>query len=89
MTDNNYFLIKTLQQNYIELRYFYNNVNTYNLYNYPVCFIIKYSNLDKISVLLSAFFFTDLCSTEHKIYLGKELYKAKISILLNQLYIQS
>nr|YP_009395553.1 hypothetical protein [Vertebrata isogona]ARW64660.1 hypothetical protein [Vertebrata isogona] len=28
------------------------------------------------------------CSTEHKIYLGKEIFKAQISFSLNQQYIQ-
>lgn len=89
MIDNNYFTIKIVEQHYLEVRYFYYDLYEYKLQNYPVCFIIKFSNLDKIYSLLSVFIFTRLCSTQHKMYLGKELYKAKICILLNQPYVQS
>ncbi len=89
MIDNNYFLIRTLKQNIVEVRCLYASNNIKGFYKYPLCFIVNYDKLSHISILLSLFLHLHLCSTEHKMYLGKEIYKIKISIVLNQIYVQS
>ena len=89
MIDNNYFLIRRLEKDSIELLYFYDIRYTNNLYKYPLCFIINDIDFNSISILLSAFSYIHMCSTEHKMYLGKEIYKLKLCIMLDQPYFQN
>nr|YP_009395959.1 hypothetical protein [Dasya naccarioides]ARW65145.1 hypothetical protein [Dasya naccarioides] len=83
--DNGYFLIRVIKNFSIELYYFSSVKNNY-IYKYPICFCANdiYLIIDLISLhdLINTISFT------HLIYLGKELYKAELSIFYNQIYIQ-
>ena len=86
--DNNYFVLRISRQNYLEI-YFYNF--TYFIYpdlTYPVCFTIPLIKYQTIICLLSICKLVNDCSTTHKFYLGKEIFKAQIAFKLNQDYIQ-
>nr|YP_009398219.1 hypothetical protein [Thaumatella adunca]ARW67405.1 hypothetical protein [Thaumatella adunca] len=86
--DNNYSLIRILNQEMIELCCFNNNYSCNCIYHYPICFTVHFSSVYRMFVLLSIFSGTDLLSTQHKLYLGKEIFKAHLSIKLEQNYIQ-
>lgn len=86
--DNSYALIRICNKKTIQVYYF-----LYSLYynpticKYPICFTANNSYL--MFMLLSVHkTFCSLTTTNHKLYLGKELYKAEISIQLNQEYVQ-
>ena len=83
--DNSYFLIRVMKNFSIELYYFSSIKKSY-IYNYPICFCANDINL--IIDLLSLHDLINLISSTHLIYLGKELYKAQLSIFYNQIYIQ-
>nr|YP_009393486.1 hypothetical protein [Bostrychia simpliciuscula]ARW62048.1 hypothetical protein [Bostrychia simpliciuscula] len=85
--DTSYILIRIHNKKTIELHYFicslyYNSI----IYSYPICFTANSSYV--MFILLSLHKSFHFLTTEHKLYLGKELYKAEISIQLNQKYIQ-
>nr|YP_009392649.1 hypothetical protein [Bostrychia tenella]ARW61211.1 hypothetical protein [Bostrychia tenella] len=85
--DTSYVLIRVYNQETIEVYYF--KCNTYcnrTLYKYPICFTAN--NIHCMFILISLHNEFIFLSTQHKLYLGKELYKAEISIQLNQQYIQ-
>lgn len=85
--DNVYCLIKIIQKKFIELYIIKSKVIVNNhAYNYPLCFIGINCNL--ILKLLSLHDNLSLLSFNHALYIGKELYKAEISLIINQIYIQ-
>nr|YP_009394305.1 hypothetical protein [Leptosiphonia brodiei]ARW62867.1 hypothetical protein [Leptosiphonia brodiei] len=86
--DNNFFIVRVFQQTIIEI-YFYNNNNLLKVDQcYPICFVFYLGDFSQITYLLSLCDEIFHCSTIHKFYLGKEIFKAQISIQLNQCYIQ-
>nr|ARW60571.1 hypothetical protein [Polysiphonia sp.] len=87
--DRNYLMISVFNQETIEAYYLYNCDSSKNLYNYPVCFVVCFTKTNQMFKLLSNFSSIDNFSTEHKMYLGKEIFKAQIAIYLKQIYIQS
>nr|YP_009395757.1 hypothetical protein [Herposiphonia versicolor]ARW64737.1 hypothetical protein [Herposiphonia versicolor] len=86
--DNHYFVIRIINKCKIEVRYFHYFISVSNFYSYPVCFIVSFDKLVYLFKLLSICSFVNVSSTQHKMYLGKELHKAYIAIKLNQMYIQ-
>lgn len=86
--DNNFFTVRVLRQTIIEI-YFYNKNNFLKVNKcYPICFVFYLGNFSQITYLLSLCDEISYCSTIHKLYLGKEIFKAQISIQLNQYYVQ-
>nr|QVQ56712.1 hypothetical protein [Erythrocystis saccata] len=84
--DNNFFILRVFNQNIIEI-YIYNNSLQINKH-YPICFVFYSCDFQQISSILSICNHIINCSTTHKFYLGKEIFKAQISMKLNQYYIQ-
>lgn len=85
--DTAYILIRVCSKKTIELHYFKCSVYYNDTINrYPICFTSDSIYLMFFLVSLHKEF--SFLSTQHKLYLGKELYKAEISIQLNQQYIQ-
>lgn len=87
--DKSYGLIRIYNKKIIEFYYlrctiFY-NCNC-KVYSYPICFTSSSINL--MFSILSLHSHFNLLSTQHKLYLGKELCKAEISTKINQYYIQ-
>lgn len=83
--DCSYFLIRVVKNFSIELYYYSSKKNNY-IYNYPICFCAN--DIHLIIDLLNLHDFINMISSTHLIYLGKELYKAELSIFFNQIYIQ-
>nr|YP_009398420.1 hypothetical protein [Lophocladia kuetzingii]ARW67606.1 hypothetical protein [Lophocladia kuetzingii] len=82
--DNSYVLIRIHDIKIIELYYFH-----YSKFSqYPICFTVAINQLDYMFYLLSLYETFNFVSTKHKLYIGKELFKAIISNSFNQLYIQ-
>nr|WGH13047.1 hypothetical protein [Echinothamnion sp.] len=88
LIDNNYVVIRVLNQEKIEV-YYFNQINNNNIYNYPICFITYFNYINQMFVILSIFVNIQNFSTYHKLYLGKEILSANLCINLKQLYIQS
>nr|YP_009393891.1 hypothetical protein [Polysiphonia sertularioides]ARW62453.1 hypothetical protein [Polysiphonia sertularioides] len=86
--DNNYFILHVAKTKSIEIHYFSHTNSVSSSLYYPICFLISPIYISKINSLLSILSKLSQCSTSHKLYLGKEIYKAQIAINLNQLYIQ-
>nr|ARW64940.1 hypothetical protein [Polysiphonia sertularioides] len=87
--DVSYFIINTNTNNFIEVYYFYyTNSSNYSPI-YPICFLFTSLNFDSISFVFSICDNICQCSTQHKLYLGKEISKAIISSSLKQKYVQS
>lgn len=85
--DNSYFIIRIVNKRVIEIHYCeYKDYLKKN--SYPVCFYIYLHDFDIIISLLMKYIKVTNCSTEHKVYLGKEIFKAQISCNLHQQYIQ-
>ncbi len=86
--DNNYFVLRVSKENHIEI-YFY-NFNSFACLDtiYPICFITPLVEYKKIIHILSICKIINNCSTAHKFYLGKEIFKAQLAFKLNQDYIQ-
>lgn len=87
--DTSYVLVNICNKKTIELRYFNFKFNIYYnciIYRYPICFTAYNAHI--MFSLMSLYKDLNFLSTQHKLYLGKELYKAEISIKLNQIYIQ-
>nr|YP_009398869.1 hypothetical protein [Cliftonaea pectinata]ARW68135.1 hypothetical protein [Cliftonaea pectinata] len=86
--DRNYFIICASSKNLIELHYFkYDITKILRSCRYPTCFTANSSSI--IFYLMSLHSSCNVLSTQHKLYLGKEIFKLEISIKLNQLYIQN
>lgn len=88
MINSNYILIHVANNQNVELYYFSYNHRLSTVYNYPICFVVCVRKIDQLFILLSLFNQINCLSTRHKLYLGKEIYKAKISTFANQIYIQ-
>nr|YP_009396572.1 hypothetical protein [Vertebrata australis]ARW65758.1 hypothetical protein [Vertebrata australis] len=87
--DNNYFIISTTSKTVITIYYYEHTNLTKKKIFYPVCFLVPLYNFDIIILLLVRYIKICNCSTEHKIYLGREIFKAQISLNLCQKYIQN
>nr|YP_009396369.1 hypothetical protein [Polysiphonia scopulorum]ARW65555.1 hypothetical protein [Polysiphonia scopulorum] len=87
--NSSYILIKVSNNEKIEVYYFNNGNRFSSIYNYPVCFFTYFKNIDQLFVVLSLFNGVNVLSTQHKLYLGKEIHKAQLSILMQQIYIQA
>nr|YP_009397405.1 hypothetical protein [Dasyclonium flaccidum]ARW66591.1 hypothetical protein [Dasyclonium flaccidum] len=88
--DKEYFLIRLDNKKKIELYYFNNYINNIKLLNsfiYPICFTASNSYL--MFNLISLHTSLNILSTQHKLYLGREICKAEIAIEINQQYIQN
>nr|YP_009394514.1 hypothetical protein [Vertebrata thuyoides]ARW63076.1 hypothetical protein [Vertebrata thuyoides] len=85
--DNSYFIISIVNKKNIQI-YYYEHKYFIKTNYYPVCFFVPFYNFEKIILLIIKYNKIRYCSTEHKIYLGKEIFKAQISFNLNQRYIQ-
>jgi len=86
--DNNYFILRASVKNQLQI-YFYNikSCNYWNL-NYPICFNMSLNKYHQAIYLLSVCKLVHECSTSHKFYLGKEIFKAQLAIKLKHVYIQ-
>ena len=86
--DNTYFSLRIIRNHNIEI-YCYNYRNSVFICKYyPICFILNTCDFNKTVSLLSICLYFINCSSNHKLYLGKEIYKALIAIQINQSYIQ-
>nr|YP_009391206.1 hypothetical protein [Dipterocladia arabiensis]ARW59350.1 hypothetical protein [Dipterocladia arabiensis] len=81
--DSYYFLINIVKHRIIRLDYF---KICKNIYNYPICFTSN--NSDLMVNLLSLHNAINLLSTDHILYLGKEVCKAELSVFCKQSYVQ-
>nr|YP_009399273.1 hypothetical protein [Kapraunia schneideri]ARW68879.1 hypothetical protein [Kapraunia schneideri] len=88
--DNTYFSLRIVRDHNIEIYlYCHNYQNSLFIHKYyPICFIFNTDDFNKIVSLLSICLYFIYCSSNHKLYLGKEIYKALITIKINQPYIQ-
>nr|YP_009395349.1 hypothetical protein [Polysiphonia infestans]ARW64329.1 hypothetical protein [Polysiphonia infestans] len=87
--DNSYFVIRISKQTKIEI-YFYNYKTNFKSNNYyPICFIANSCDFQEIINLLNSYAKFTNCSAIHNMYLGREVFKAQVSIQLNQIYIQN
>nr|YP_009510402.1 hypothetical protein [Gracilaria caudata]AXI96075.1 hypothetical protein [Gracilaria caudata] len=57
------------------------------VYEYPVCFTAD--NYNSVNQLINQHDYINLFSIVHIQYISKELYKANLCLMLNQIYIQS
>nr|ARW69288.1 hypothetical protein [Polysiphonia sp.] len=87
--DKAYFKILIVNQKIIDIYYFSGNYAQGYTYHYPICFRVQISQYDYIFMLLSKFSAIKKLSTQHKLYLGEEICKVKISLSLRQTYIQN
>nr|YP_009392853.1 hypothetical protein [Caloglossa intermedia]ARW61415.1 hypothetical protein [Caloglossa intermedia] len=85
--DNTYFLIRVVAIKKIDLYFIKRSTFLSYIYNYPICFTA--SNTDILIFLLKKHNLVNLLSSEHSIYLGKELLKIDICLFSGQKYIQS
>nr|YP_009394723.1 hypothetical protein [Polysiphonia elongata]ARW63285.1 hypothetical protein [Polysiphonia elongata] len=86
--DNSFFIIRVCEQKIIEV-YFYSYKNSLqNNKHYPICFVCQLYDFSQMVNLLSLCNNIINCSSIHKFYLGKEIFKAQISIQLQQYYVQ-
>lgn len=86
--DNSFFIVRVFKQTIIEVYlYSYKNSLQPNKH-YPICFVFYSDNFSQMTYLLSLCNNIINCSSIHKFYLGKEIFKAQISIQLNQYYVQ-
>nr|YP_010851189.1 hypothetical protein QQP87_pgp135 [Aphanocladia delicatula]WGH14234.1 hypothetical protein [Aphanocladia delicatula] len=88
LIDNSYVIIRVINQEKIEVYYCDQMNDNKKIYNYPICFITDCNHINQMFVLLSIFVNIQKLSTHHKLYLGKEILSANISINLKQVYIQ-
>nr|YP_010985820.1 hypothetical protein RMF00_pgp199 [Grateloupia asiatica]WOL36738.1 hypothetical protein [Grateloupia asiatica] len=88
--DNFYCLIR-LQKNKVILLFLFESIQSgvenYNKKVYPICFTAV--SADLMYILLSKHNLLKKFSINHILYIGQELYKAELSILFNQLYVQN
>ncbi len=89
--DSFYCLVRIMFQKKIVLYYIVkkDNLASYkkdSMYLYPTCFTANSAN--SMIKLLSLHNFFAMSSIKHALYLGKELYKAEIALIFNQIYIQ-
>ncbi len=88
--DNTYCIIRNIYNKKIELCIYdiiENNININTIYlKYPIC--CTASNTRQLFHLLNLIEKVAFLSPQHILYIGKELYKAEISVLIHQKYIQ-
>lgn len=85
--DQSYLIIRIDNKKNIELHcFFYKNIDF--KYNYPTCFTVYFEKFSYLLYLVSLSGLFNILSTSHKIYFGIELFKAYVSIKLEQSYIQ-
>nr|YP_009296228.1 hypothetical protein Sebd_076 [Sebdenia flabellata]AOM65163.1 hypothetical protein Sebd_076 [Sebdenia flabellata] len=83
--DNYYCTIRILNNKKISLYLWESEQNSKKMF-YPICFTAAYSDL-LYNLICSHYYLNDL-SINHLLYIGQELYKAELSLTLNQKYIQ-
>ena len=86
-TNSDYFILSLMNNNMIKLSYFKRTRNPQLNYKTQVDFLGWDSQ--QISYLL--YFYFLICNrttTSHALYLGRELYKAEICMIMQQHYIQ-
>nr|YP_009396163.1 hypothetical protein [Melanothamnus harveyi]ARW65432.1 hypothetical protein [Melanothamnus harveyi] len=86
--DNNYFVLRISEENSLKIYFYNHNSFKYLTLNYPICFNLLLNQDDQVIHLLSIYEPVNKCSTLHKLYLGKEIFKAQLAIHFNQYYIQ-
>nr|YP_009399888.1 hypothetical protein [Tolypiocladia glomerulata]ARW69707.1 hypothetical protein [Tolypiocladia glomerulata] len=86
--DNGYFTLRIVNNNFIEVYYFFRIHNYSGNFAYPICFFINTKNFTAIILLFSLSIRFSKSSTENKMYLGKEIFKALITLKLKQRYVQ-
>lgn len=86
--DNNYFVLRISGKNSLKIYFYNHNSLKYLTLNYPICFNFLLNQDDQIINLLCICEPINKCSTLHKLYLGKEIFKAQLAIKLDQYYIQ-
>lgn len=86
--DDNYFVLRISVNN--QLRIYFYNITSYKYLNlkYPICFNLSLNQDHQATYLLSICRLVHECSTSHKFYLGKEIFKAQLAIKLKHIYIQ-
>ena len=90
--DSFYCLVRIILNKQLSLYYLHftssrNFTNKIKTIDYPICFTARSSqNIIKLISLHSCF---DLITHNHAFYLGRELYKAELSLFLKQIYIQN
>nr|YP_010196736.1 hypothetical protein LKZ11_pgp143 [Gracilaria cliftonii]UAD84540.1 hypothetical protein [Gracilaria cliftonii] len=82
--DSHYCLIKVTSHNKIICLLIKKNPC---ICEYPICFTA--SNYNLVNKLINQHHYSNLLSISHIQYISKELYKANLCLLLNQIYIQS
>nr|YP_009392226.1 hypothetical protein [Osmundaria fimbriata]ARW60788.1 hypothetical protein [Osmundaria fimbriata] len=83
---NSYVVIRIFEDRVIELHYFKKN-SLLNI-QYPICFVVDVEKINILFDILSVYNDLNVLSTKHKLYLGKEIFRAYISIKLSQQYVQ-
>nr|YP_009295713.1 conserved hypothetical plastid protein [Mastocarpus papillatus]AOL58197.1 conserved hypothetical plastid protein [Mastocarpus papillatus] len=82
--DNCYCLIRLVFRKHISLYCFQQKSQTFN---YPICFTAY--NTDILFKLIFVYVVAKNISLSHCLYLGRELYKAELCLILGQEYIQN
>nr|YP_010986223.1 hypothetical protein UYL67_pgp197 [Pachymeniopsis lanceolata]WOL37141.1 hypothetical protein [Pachymeniopsis lanceolata] len=88
--DGFYCLIRLQKNRIISLCLFESiqaNIGSYNKKIYPICFTAV--SADLMYILLSKHNLLKKFSINHILYIGQELYKAELSTVLKQVYIQN
>nr|BCB92343.1 hypothetical protein [Grateloupia asiatica] len=88
--DNFYCLIRLQKNRTISLCLFesiQNSLENYDKNIYPICFTAV--SADSMYILLSKHDLFKKLSINHVLYLGQELYKAELSVIFNQSYVQN
>lgn len=86
--DDTYIIVRVYNKKIVEIYYYDKSNQICSRKNYPVCFKVNLNSLSYIFMLLSLSSIFNSLSTQHKLYLGKEIFKAYVSANLNQVYIQ-
>nr|YP_009295358.1 hypothetical protein BI108_pgp037 [Dasya binghamiae]AOH77370.1 hypothetical protein [Dasya binghamiae] len=87
--DKFYCLIRVIKKKRIELYCFrrLNNIDDNSfIYTYPICFTAN--SFKTITYLFNLHNIINMLSINHILYLGKELFKAELSLFSHQIYIQ-
>nr|YP_008144696.1 hypothetical protein [Grateloupia taiwanensis]AGO19819.1 hypothetical protein [Grateloupia taiwanensis] len=88
--DDFYCLIRLQKNRTISLCLFesiQNNIKNYNKNVYPICFTAV--SADSMYILLSKHDLVKKLSMNHVLYIGQELYKAELSVIFDQSYVQN
>nr|YP_010986024.1 hypothetical protein NDC12_pgp194 [Polyopes affinis]WOL36942.1 hypothetical protein [Polyopes affinis] len=85
--DDYYCSIRLYENKSITLFLFHNNIISYKVNTYPICFTA--SSISLIHMLLSKHHYFKSFSVNHILYIGQELYKAELSLMFDQVYVQN